>query len=58
MDARLLARIVDGRTHWNNAEVGCHVEFVREPDVYIRDFHTMMSFFAAPVAKPRAALAA
>lgn len=54
MDARLLARIVDGRAHWNNAEVGCHVDFTREPDVYIRDFHTMMSFFTAPAVKPRA----
>jgi len=57
LDERLLARIVDGRAHWNNAEVGCHIEFMREPDVYIRDFHTMMSFFAAPIAKPRTLVA-
>jgi UDP-MurNAc hydroxylase len=47
MDERLLARIVAGTAHWNNAEGGCHIDFVREPDVYNRDFHTMMSFFAA-----------
>lgn len=47
MDPRMLARILDGRAHWNNAEGGCHIDFVREPDVYIRDFHTMMAFFAA-----------
>jgi UDP-MurNAc hydroxylase len=47
MDERLLQRIVAGRAHWNNVEGGCHIDFIREPDVYVRDFHTMMSFFAA-----------
>jgi UDP-MurNAc hydroxylase len=47
MDERMLQRIVDGRAHWNNAEGGMHIDFVREPDVYVRDFHTMMAFFAA-----------
>lgn len=47
MDPRMLARILTGVAHWNNAEGGCHIDFVREPDVYMRDFHTLMSFFAA-----------
>ena len=47
MDDRLLHRILTGQAHWNNAEGGCHIDFVREPDVYVRDFHTMMSFFTA-----------
>ena len=47
MDPRLLQRIVDGRAHWNNVEGGYHIDFVRDPDVYVRDFHTMMSFFTA-----------
>jgi len=47
MDERMLNRIVTGAAHWNNAEGGCHIDFVREPDVYVRDFHTMMSFFTA-----------
>ncbi len=50
MDPRLLNRILMGTAHWNNAEGGCHIDFVREPDVYVRDFHTLMSFFAADVA--------
>jgi UDP-MurNAc hydroxylase len=47
MDERLLRRIVTGQAHWNNVEGGYHIDFVREPDVYVRDFHTMMSFFTA-----------
>ena len=50
MDPRLLQRILVGTAHWNNAEGGCHIDFVREPDVYVRDFHTLMSFFAADAA--------
>ncbi|HTK36459.1 MAG TPA: MBL fold metallo-hydrolase [Caulobacteraceae bacterium] len=47
MDERLLRRILTGEAHWNNVEGGYHIDFVREPDVYVRDFHTIMSFFTA-----------
>jgi UDP-MurNAc hydroxylase len=45
MDARLLRRIVTRKAHWNNGEIGCHIEFDRRPDRYSYDFHQMMSFF-------------
>lgn len=45
MDPRLLKRILTKQTHWNNAEVGCHIDFIREPNKYQPDVHTMMCFF-------------
>jgi UDP-MurNAc hydroxylase len=55
MDPKLLRRVLTGEAHWNNAENGCHFTYVREPDVYVRDFHTLMSFFAADPADVAAA---
>ena len=48
LDLRLLRRIFERRAHWNNAEIGCHVDFCRVPDVYSYDFHQLMSFFCPP----------
>jgi UDP-MurNAc hydroxylase len=48
MDNRLLVRILDRRSHWNNAEIGCHIDFFRDPDIYFPDAHTLMSFFHLP----------
>lgn len=31
--------------HWNNLEIGCHIEFDRKPNVYLPDVHTLLSFF-------------
>lgn len=45
LDPRLLRRILDKKAHWNNAEIGCHIEFEREPDIYNPDTHLLMSFF-------------
>jgi len=45
LDERLLDRILDRRSHWNNAEIGCHIEIDREPNIYEIDAHTMMQFF-------------
>jgi UDP-MurNAc hydroxylase len=45
LDLRLLRRILDRRSHWNNAEIGCHIEFYREPDHYEPDLHTALQFF-------------
>ena len=45
MDPRLLRRILDRNTHWNNAQVGCHIEFIRTPNYYSPDIHTALAFF-------------
>ena len=45
LDERLLKRILDRRSHWNNAEIGCHIEIDRQPNTYEIDAHTMMQFF-------------
>ena len=45
IDERLLMRILDKKAHWNNAEIGCHIEIDRNPNVYEVDAHTMMQFF-------------
>lgn len=45
MDPRLLRRILDKLSHWNNAEIGCHIEFDRKPNYYSPDIHTALQFF-------------
>ena len=45
MDPRLLRRILDRHSHWNNAQVGCHIEFIRTPNYYSPDIHTALAFF-------------
>jgi UDP-MurNAc hydroxylase len=44
LDLRLLRRILDRSSHWNNAEIGCHIEFNRVPNVYQPDLHTALQF--------------
>jgi UDP-MurNAc hydroxylase len=44
LDSRLLRRILDRTSHWNNAEIGCHVEFNRVPNEYHPDLHTALQF--------------
>ena len=44
LDLRLLKRILDRKSHWNNAEIGCHVEFNRNPNYYSPDIHTALQF--------------
>lgn len=34
MDPRLLRMILERRAHWNNAEIGSHIQFERQPDIY------------------------
>jgi UDP-MurNAc hydroxylase len=59
LDPRLLRRLLDGRAHWNNAAVGCHVDFWRAPNIYNPDLVTMMSFLhPLPAAKDRRQIAA
>jgi UDP-MurNAc hydroxylase len=45
IDPRLLRRILDRSSHWNNAEIGCHIEFSRKPNYYSPDIHTALQFF-------------
>lgn len=45
LDERLLSMILDRKAHWNNAEIGFHIQFHREPDVYDPDLHMLLSFF-------------
>ena len=45
MDERLLRRIIDRKSHWNNAEVGAHINFVRTPNEMEPDVHTSLAFF-------------
>ena len=44
LDPRLLRRVLDRVSHWNNAEIGCHVEFNRVPNEYQPDLHTALQF--------------
>jgi UDP-MurNAc hydroxylase len=45
LDPRLLRRILDRQANWNSAEIGCHIEFWREPNIYEPDLHTMLQLF-------------
>ena len=36
LDSRHLRGLLERRYHWNNAEIGSHFEFCREPDIYDR----------------------
>ena len=45
LDLRLLRRILDKKAHWNNAEVGAHIDFKRNPNKADIDAHVCMSFF-------------
>ena len=44
LDLRLLRRILDRKSHWNNAEIGAHISFVRTPNTYEPDLHTALQF--------------
>ena len=45
LDSRLLRRVLNKESNWNNAEIGCHVDFNRTPNYFSPDLHTMMAFF-------------
>ena len=44
MDFKLLRRILDRKSHWNNAEIGAHINFERSPNKMDVDAHTSLSF--------------
>lgn len=48
MPDQLLSDILARRVHWNNCEVGCLITFDRSPNIYLPDFHLLMSFFHVP----------
>jgi UDP-MurNAc hydroxylase len=47
LDVRLLHKILKGPrfAHWNNAEIGSHIEFDRMPDHFERGLHYAMNYF-------------
>ena len=45
LDLKLLNRIIHKKAHWNNAEIGTHINFRRIPNKMDPDVHTCMSFF-------------
>ena len=49
LDFKLLLRILKGPkfAHWNNAEIGSHIEFFRRPEIYERKLYYSMNFFHA-----------
>ena len=44
LDLRLLRRILNRQSHWNNAEIGAHISFFRKPNTYEPDIHTALQF--------------
>ncbi len=47
VDFKLLLRILKGPryAHWNNAEIGSHIQFARNPEVYERALYFCMNYF-------------
>lgn len=44
LNKKLLKRILTKKSHWNNAEIGCHILMHRSPDKYEPDAHTLLQF--------------
>ena len=49
LDLKLLTRILKGPkyAHWNNAEIGSHIKFNRNPNKFERGLYHAMNFFHA-----------
>ena len=47
LDIRLLKLILSGPrfAHWNNAEIGSHIKFFRNPNIYDRKLYFNMNYF-------------
>ena len=47
IDQRLLNRLLEGPkfAHWNNAEIGSHINFFRNPNIFERNLYYSMNFF-------------
>ena len=44
LDLRLLSNILHKKSHWNNAEIGAHITFIRQPNIYEPDLHVSLQF--------------
>lgn len=46
-DPRLLELLLNGPryAHWNNAEIGSHINFYRKPNIFERDVYVSMCYF-------------
>ena len=46
-DIRLLKRLLmwPKYAHWNNAEIGSHLQFFRKPNIFERDIYGSMVYF-------------
>ena len=46
-DPRMLKMLLQGPkyAHWNNAEIGSHLKFYRNPNIFERNVYTSMSYF-------------
>jgi len=44
LDPALLFQILTRKAHWNNAEIGCHIEFDRRPNIYQPDVHFLLCY--------------
>ncbi len=47
LEYSLLSMILQRKAHWNNAEIGSHLRYHREPDTFERGFYHMMSYLHA-----------
>ncbi len=47
VDLRLLFKILKGPkyAHWNNAEIGSHIQYKRSPNIFERGLYHSMCFF-------------
>ena len=47
VSTQLIYSIMKGYVHWNNAEGGLHIDFFREPNIFVPEVYILMSFFRA-----------
>jgi UDP-MurNAc hydroxylase len=47
LDPKLLKRLLMGPrfAHWNNAEIGSHIEYYRRPNIFNRNLHLSICYF-------------
>jgi len=45
LSPRALWGAITRRCHWNNLEIGCHIEMERYPNEYNPDLHLLLSYF-------------
>ena len=44
VSTQLIYSIMKGNVHWNNAEGGLHIDFYREPNIFVPEVYVLMSF--------------